>query len=320
MASARSADNPMKAEECGEFLSSFEIGKVKVGCHNSQLPTVLIGSIFYMRHKIVKDDQEGKFDEIAAAKLIEKASNLANSLRLSLMLDVIGATSKALIRYIKFVKKVSDVPILINSTSPETRVEAVKELAEDGLLDDIVYNSINHFSTEEEIQALASLPIEAAVVQAYNLRSKSPNSPLKALIGDKDRPGLLDAARRCNIVKIMVDIPTLDMASIGALPYSAKIITEKLQLPVGTAPANATYASAWLKDRSRSIHEDFRVIDATASAYLVANRFDFLFFGPIEGGEWILPACALVDALNAYGDRYLGQAPAVDRHPMHVVL
>ncbi len=49
------------------FAKTFEVGNVRVGGSHSQIPTVLIGSIFYMRHKIVKDEMSGDFDENRAA-------------------------------------------------------------------------------------------------------------------------------------------------------------------------------------------------------------------------------------------------------------
>ncbi|GBF33663.1 N5-methyltetrahydromethanopterin:coenzyme M methyltransferase subunit H [Desulfocucumis palustris] len=302
------------------FQSVYQIGNVRIGGNDSQIPSVLIGSIFYMRHKIVKNDQTGEFDELEAAKLIHNCVNLSGKLGIGFMLDVVGTTHKALINYVKFIKKITDAPVLINSTLPETRIAAVKELAEVGMLDNIVYNSINTFSTEEEIKVLAKLPVEAAVVQAYNPKSKKPDGPLKALLGNDKMEGLLAVVSKCGIDKIMVDIPTLDMSSVGLIGHSVKIIKEKLDVPVGTAPSNATYTSAWLKDRSNVSIEQFRAVDATVNAYLVAKGCNFLFFGPIEGANWVFPACAMVDAVNVYGSRYLGVSPDTESHPMFVVL
>lgn len=302
------------------FEKIFEIGNVKVGGYNSQIPTVLIGSIFYMRHKIVRNDETGEFDEPAAAKLIENCQSWADKLGMGFMLDVVGSTPRALINYVKFIKKVSATPILINSTLPKTRIEAVKCLAEADLLDSVIYNSLNPFCTEEEIDTLVDMPIEAAVVQAYNPKSKKPDGPLKVLLEDEEEGGILGIARKCGINKIMVDIPTLDMSSVGLVAHSAKIIKERLRVPVGTAPANATYTSSWLRNRNSITAEQFRVLDATVNAYLVANGCNFLFFGPVEGAGWVFPACAMVDAINVYGARYLGFNPSTESHPMYVVL
>ena len=228
------------------FAKTFEVGNVRVGGSHSQIPTVLIGSIFYMRHKIVKDEMSGDFDENRAAQLIRDCVALAESLGVGFMLDVVGSTPESLMRYVSFIKQVSATPILINSSSPETRIKTLKQLAEKDWLDHIVYNSINPFTPAWEADILEQIPVEAAIIQAYNPKSKKPEGPLKVLQGD-DNNGLLALARKCHIKKVMIDIPTLDLSGIGIVAHSVKILKDRLSLPVGTAPANATYTSTWLR-------------------------------------------------------------------------
>lgn len=312
--------NLEKAWENNESSKNFQIGKVCVGGCKSEIPTVLIGSIFYMRHKIVKDDSEGVIDEKEAERLIHHCQELSSRFGLGFMLDVIGTTQKSLVSYIQFIKKVSDIPVLINSTTPEVRIGALRELADKAMLESVVYNSINAFGTDEEMDALASLPIEASVVQAYSLKSKKPDGPLKALVGDGKQTGLMEKVQRSGIKNIMVDIPALDLSSIGLVSYSAKLIKEALGVPVGTAPANATYTSQWMRDRSKVSLDLFRMLNATTSAYLVANDCNFLFFGPVENADMVFPACALVDAMNVYGARHLGVSPLTESHPIYSVL
>ena len=50
---------------------TFEISGIKIGGQPGDIPTVLIGSIFYQGHKIVKDEKKGIFNR-------EKAENLIN--------------------------------------------------------------------------------------------------------------------------------------------------------------------------------------------------------------------------------------------------
>lgn len=302
------------------FEKVFNVGDVKVGGNYGEIPTILIGSIFYMRHKIVNDAEKGIFDEIAAAKLIEGCEGLSKKVGVSFMLDVVGNTPEALVNYIKFIKKVTDAPVLLNATLPETRVDALHELADLSLLDNIVYNSINGFSTEEELNALSKLPIEAAIIQAYNPGSKKSDGPFKALIGNSRKEGLLDKAQRCGIEKAMIDIPTLDLSSIGLVAHSAKIIKDKLGVPVGTAPSNATYASTWLRDKENLTKEQFQAVDATVNSYLSAHGFNFLFFGPIEGYKWVVPASATVNGINVYGMRSEGIKPVTEEHPLFNIL
>lgn len=303
-----------------EFHSDFSVGKVRIGGEKSEIPSVLIASIFYMRHKIVKNEILGTIDEIEAGRLIDNCQKLSDRYGVGLMLDVIASTEKALVNYIKFIKGISDVPVLINSSNPEVRIEALKKLVDLGLHDGIVYNSINSFGTDKELECLASLPIDTAVVQAYSVKLKNPNGPLKALLGDSKNLGIIEKVRKTGIKKIMVDIPILDLSSIGLVSYSTKIIKEALSVPVGTAPANAAYSTEWLKDRRNITLDQFRMINASLNVYLIANGSNFLFFGPIENADMVFPACALADAMNVYGARHLGFSPISDSHPMYFVL
>lgn len=302
------------------FCDKFQINNVKIGGIKSEIPTVLIASIFYMRHKIVKNESEGIFDEEAARRLICHCCEIAERLGIGFMLDVIGTTPQALVRYVRFIKEVSDVPVLINSTTAEVRISALKQLAEADQLQGVVYNSINSFGTDEEMDILSKLPVEAAVIQAYSIKSKKPDGPLKSIIGSKNSKGLMDKILKSGIKNIMVDIPILDLSSVGTIGYSARLIKNALGVPVGTAPANATYTSEWLRNRSNVSLEQFRMLNATVASYLAANDCNFLFFGPIEGADWVFPACALTDAMNVYGARHLGINPCDENHSIYKLM
>ena len=309
-----------QAGSYGCFERDFTIGDVRLGGRCGEIPTVLIGSIFYMKHKIVKDAQTGSFDEEKARELVEGCNELSARLGVRFMLDVIGNTSEALLNYITFLKGVTDAPILLNATLPEVRIEALRELHKRGMLENIVYNSINGFSTPEELEALAELPICASVVQAYNPGSKKPDGPYRTLLGKNGKEGFLEKAKRAGMTKLLIDIPTLDLSNIGTIPYAAAVIQEELGLPVGTAPSNATYASGWLRDREHISREQFRAVDASVNSYLAANGCNFLFIGPLDGCRWVMPAVAAVNAFHVYGKRSAGIRPLTEDHPMYKVL
>lgn len=302
------------------FEKDFTLGNVRIGGDYGEIPTVLIGSIFYMNHRIVKDPQTGSFDEEKAGALIKTCNTLSEQMGVKYMLDVIGNTPEALIRYITFLKGITDAPILLNATLPEVRIAALQELNRRGMLDGIVYNSINGFSTSEELDVLARLPIQASVIQAYNPGSKKADGPYKVLTGKGEKEGFLDKAARAGMTKIMVDIPALDLSNMGTIPYAARVIKEELGIPVGTAPSNATYASPWLRNKEIISTEQFRAVDASVNSYLAANGCNFLFIGPIDGCRWVMPSVAAVNAFHVYGKRSGGICPLTKEHPMYKVL
>lgn len=310
----------MKREKYDNFEKTFTIGNVSVGGDFGEIPTVLIGSIFYMRHKIVKDAEKGIFDEALAARLINDCIALSEKVGAGFMLDVVGNTAEAFVNYVCFIRSITDTPILLNATMPETRIDALQRISDLGCNQNIIYNSINAFSTDDELLRLSQMKIEAAIVQAYNPGSKKATGPYQALIGTDDKEGLLEKAEKADVKKIMIDIPTLDLSSIGLIARSAQIIKDNLGIPVGTAPSNATYASALLRDRTQFSKEQFQALDATVNSYLASRGFNFIFFGPIEGYKWTMPASALVNGISVYAMRSEGVKPLTQTHPIFKML
>ena len=301
------------------FHSEFTFGGVQVGGSCGEIPTVPIGSIFYMGHKIVRDPATGDFDELAAARLVEQCDALSDKLGIRYMLDVIGNTPQALVKYVSFLKKVTRAPLLVNASLPEVRLQALQEITDRGLADGVGYNSIGGFSTEAEIEALAKLPVDTSIVQAY-AKGKKPDAPLMALLGDRRNESLLEKAYRAGIPNVLVDIPTLDIASIGMVPRAAAAIKSTIDLPCGTASSNATYGSGWLRNRENISKEQFHAVDASVNAYLATQKCSFVLMGPLAGFSWVFPAVAFANAYHVYGLRIDGVHPKTERHPMFEVI
>lgn len=303
-----------------KFASTIKISDFEIGGFPGENPPVLIGSIFYMRHKLVQDAEKGIFDQEKTMELIQNIKVLADKTGVSFMFDVVGNTPKALVNYIKFLKENSEFPILLNATLPEVRIEAIKELAEMDLLKDVVYNSINPFSTDEEVAVLKEMPIDKAIVQAYNPGSKKEDGALKALLGTRRIPSLLERALQCGMDKVMIDVPTYDMYSIGTVMAGANLIRKELKIPVGTSASNATYSSEWIRNKENLTTEQFHIVDAAVNGMMISQNCDFLLFGPIEGYKWVLPACAATSAIHAFNLRKNNVQFVDKRHPANKVL
>ncbi len=56
----------------------YEVGRIKIGGQPGELPTVLVGSIFWLGQKMVKDANQGIFDAKEAENLINKIENLSD--------------------------------------------------------------------------------------------------------------------------------------------------------------------------------------------------------------------------------------------------
>ncbi len=134
--------------------SIFDIAGVKIGGQPGQLPTVMIGSIFYHSDKIVKDEMEGNFDREKAEGLLKQEEEVSERTGNPRIIDIVGASSKALIRYIDFITDVTESPFLLDGTTMNVRIEALKHVADVGLAERAVYNSITPDAKPEEIIAI----------------------------------------------------------------------------------------------------------------------------------------------------------------------
>ncbi len=58
----------------------YDIGGVKIGGQPGEYPMVLVGSIFYEKHRIMTDPDKGDFDKPKADALIKKMEELSEKL------------------------------------------------------------------------------------------------------------------------------------------------------------------------------------------------------------------------------------------------
>src|SRR5665648_404319 len=96
----------------------YNIGKVTVGGQPGQLPTFLIGSIFWLGQKMVQDPNKGIFDAKEAEKIINTMQTQSDITGVQFAFDVVGATELAFEKYIDFISKHSNAPIVLDAMSP----------------------------------------------------------------------------------------------------------------------------------------------------------------------------------------------------------
>nr|MDO8043654.1 tetrahydromethanopterin S-methyltransferase subunit H [Candidatus Baldrarchaeota archaeon] len=292
----------------------FTIYNVKVGGQPGELPTVLIGTIFYEGHKIVKDPMKGDFDREKAETLLKKQEELSEITGNPYMTDIVGLSEEAIIKYIDFVADVTDAPFLIDSAAMQVKISAVKYVVEVGLLERAVYNSISAHVKEEELAAIKENKLEAAIILAHNPRNVWPEGRIKLLKGDGEARGLLDLAMEANIKKLLIDVSVLDVPSIGLAVEAIKLVKSEFGYPSGAAPLNAVLEWKKVKNYGKIAK------NACAAGSLITAQMegaDFLFYGPIKYAEVAFPACAMTDAIIAYRAIRHGIRPKVKKHPLY---
>lgn len=274
----------------------YEIGGVKIGGAPWENPPVLVGSIFYHRHKVVKDEKNGEFDKTATEELIKTVEELSNKTRIPAMLDVVSSSPNAIVKYIDFVSSITKMPLMLDALSIETMRAAFQFVKDVGLNDRVVFNSLNAKSKDEEFSLLQEFNIKSSVLLLYTERVVDIDVRLKNL------ELLLDKSKKHGIEKVLIDTFVIDVPSLSAAIRTLIEIKSKYGLPCGAGAHNA------ISSQRKSFKERFG-IDGTKACELASNLTtivlgaDFLLYGPIESAIEVFPATYTV--YTSY--RYLGR-------------
>ena len=289
----------------------FEISGIKAGGQPGRYPTVLIGSVFYEGHDVVEDSRIGIFDRKRAEELISRQAEMSDRTKNPHMVDVVGLTSEAIIKYIDFVSTVTDAPFLIDSALADVRMKAAKYVAEVGLQDRAIYDSIGYWVTKEELSAIKQSRISAAILLALSPEGVLPEGRLDLL-----KEKLLEDARGAGIEKPLVDVAVLDVPSIGYVARAVYLVKRELGLPTGAAPSNAILG--WKKVHELSSYGKSTCLSGSA-VLLMALGADFILYGPIKYSDVVFPACAMADAIIAYNARGYGIRTETRDHPLYTI-
>ncbi|MGD9124538.1 MAG: hypothetical protein PVG60_05565 [Desulfarculaceae bacterium] len=284
-----------------------KIGGVSLGGDIGEYPTVMVGSIFFQGHGIVRDPMKGDFDKDKARALLEQEAELGEFTGNPRIIDVIGDTAQALIKYIEFVAAHSDSPILVDSPSQDTRLETIRHFAGSELMERLVYNSIAEDYTEEELACISQCGVKHAVVLALSARALRPANRLELL--EKE---LLPAAARAGVESLIIDVGVLDIPSVGWAAQAISEVKDKWGFAAGCAGSNSLYQ--WrMKEKGKIPYRT-----ACASVLSLPQCFgaDFQLYGPISSAPWVYPACAATDALLAYRARLGGVQIRQEPHPL----
>ena len=296
----------------------FEIEGFKIGGQPGELPTALIGNLFYGGMPEVADHRKGTFDEKSVLRWIRSAEELSERTGVPHFLDIMATYPEAMRRYVTFVSEHSESVLLIDGANPETRVAGLETARELGLQNRTIFNAIFPQISKEEIEAIRRSGVTAAIVIAYNEMDFSPTGRTSALKGFGQQVGLLEIAEKTGVEKVLVDTMVFDIPSIAYAAEAIKLVKGELGYPSGCSPANATYD--WRRLQDKLLERGFVAYNASAHTVVQFCGADFLIYGPIKQAKNIIPTCAMNDAILAYYSlRRLGIKPLVSDHPLYKI-
>lgn len=294
-----------------------EIGSIRLGGQPGQLPTVMIGSMFHRGHGIVSDHGRGYFDEQKARHLIQQQDNLSDQMGIPCMIDVFGETPTALGKYVEFVSEVTDAPFLLNAPTADARIQGTRAAGEMGLLDRMIYNSINYTLNEQEIESIKETGVKSALIQSMNPRNTRLGG-MKEIIKKDAENGLLADSVRAGIEKPLLLAPVYDVPSMGLGLKGVHLLKSEFGLPTGIPPVGII--GTW--DKIEGLGKDSKnVCRASALALSQYSGSDFIIYGSIAKAPDLFPACAMVDIIVAYiTKRAYGTKLLTENHPFYKVL
>ncbi|MDD3407971.1 MAG: tetrahydromethanopterin S-methyltransferase subunit H, partial [Methanomicrobium sp.] len=183
---------------------TYDIAGVKVGGQPGEIPTLLVGSMFYGRHKIVSDEKKGTFDKDAAEALVKRQEELGEITKNPALIDIIGSTPEAIIKYIDFIAGMNEKPFFIDSASPDVKIAAIEYAKETGLEKRVVYNSVSIETKENELEALKKNKIESGILLTYT------KDLMRSSAREKVVSELEPKMKEAGISKILVDTFVMD--------------------------------------------------------------------------------------------------------------
>jgi tetrahydromethanopterin S-methyltransferase subunit H len=290
----------------------YEVGKIKIGGQPGELPTVLIGSIFWLGQKMVQDANKGIFDAKQAENIINNMETLSDLTGVPFAFDIVGTTDEAFSKYIPFLAEHSEAPLMLDAMSPKTRMAGAEIVKNAGLQDRCIYNSFYKGVSKVEAEKVKECGITASIVLADNPKDNSLEGKMQVL------EEVLALAKEGGITKPLIDtaIPAFEPA-MGTAVRAIPKIKEKYGHPTGVGTGNVVTTMGWVKAH---VAKEFRLGTRTATnAIMQTLGANWLMFGPAEQSDYVFPAIAIVDTYIASAMGDLDIRPLHEQHPIYKI-
>ena len=266
----------------------FLISGVSFGGSPGERPTVMVGSIFYAKHKIVKDITKGEFDKAEAEKQVNLQKELSDKTGLPSALDVIASTPQSMERFLRFSADVFDGPLFMDGSTDDVRAAGAELASQWGLSNRIIYNSVTPDSKESELDKIRATNTENCVILAYVSTSFTSHGRIKAV------NELIPKLEQRGVTRTLIDTCVIDVPSLGSASRALFEIKQSLGLPVGNGSHNAI--STWRGREKKFGFESKRPAVAAAAAITAAVGGDYCLYGPLHTAPDVFPVVAMVNA------------------------
>ncbi len=291
---------------------TLEIGGIKVGGSPGKTPTVLIGSIFYNKDKLVINREAGEFEKKETEELLGMLSEMTEKTGIPTMLDVVATTETAMEKYLLSLVDMTEFPLLIDGCdSVEVNTKGVEVAEEGDFLDRVVLNSLTPDTKEELWTAVGQSRLKNVVLLTFDSKS---------LISIKKRVELADdlvqRAKGIGLENLLIDTGVMDLPTLGIACQTQHVLKSKYGYPVGNGAHNAISTWAGLVPKFGKRAKLPAIVGA--SLMPVSLGADFVLIGPAKHAPIVYPSVAMIDvALSGMliEDRIKPERP----HPRYLI-
>ena len=261
------------------------IGGIKIGGQPGENPPVLFWNMFQKGDVLLKSRKNREFDRETATKRIHEMERWSKETGLPALVVMVANTADEMAVWIDFYTSVTDLPFGVDIWKADVRMEATKYVAEKGLMDRFLYNSITPWDEDipGQVAAIKDMGVKHVVVQAFDVEDMGPKGRVSAL------KKLLPMVEKGNFESIIVDTAVMGLPLTAVSLIGNRLVKEEFGLPVGCAPANGTYM--WKKEIGPENVSRFVAADAAMEA-ITAIESDFIFPGPMTALDRVYPAVA----------------------------
>lgn len=301
----------------------YNIGGIKIGGSPGEVATALAGTIFYDGHKVVEDPVAGIFDRAKSEALINKQDEMSDITGNPAIVHIFAESPKAIVKYLDFVSEISDAPIIIDSNTPDVRLTGLEYSEETGLLDRIIYNSINLSISDDEINRFKEIQHDCAIILAFNPQDPS-IAGRRAVLEEgalELKQGLLSLSEQLGVTKPLIDTAITPIGSGAGSAIAFTFVSKTLYgIPTGSGIHNAPSSWPWLKKFKEVCKEAYKVCDVASNPIAQMLGADYLMYGPIKSAERVFPTAAMADVLSAESMKLEFGVEPSDTHPYRKLL
>ncbi|TXT59395.1 MAG: Tetrahydromethanopterin S-methyltransferase subunit H [Promethearchaeota archaeon] len=261
-------------------LETYQYGDFEMGVGHFELPPVLIGTIFYDGETILERDNPVNFSEGKAKKRIDNHFKLSLKYKIPGLVELSAPDPESMKKYLDFYLDNYEPPFVLGGTF-EARKAGIIHLKERGIKSNqYIYNTISNLKNKKELDLLKNNNIETVVILILGSESMTSTQRYNYLVKKREpyNVNLIEGIRQLGVDKIWIDGGVINLESLAYILETQQLISESLQLPVGTAPNLFLFQYS-----SPRLNKKFHTKYRRASIMFIATWYsNFIFYGAIE--------------------------------------